>query len=150
MASISSPQAPSPLSTALAAEHDDRRPSFPSLYWPVPGRASSATYLHDYKDIWRFTLFWTLLVYGIVHLGAGLYAVAMQQRKSWRVTWMLPLVFLLVAGLEAAMAGSVIGLILAGLYLTGRFQMSTWIPLVWALINVLVIVLSSFSIQGAI
>lgn len=74
----------------------------------------------------------------------------MQQRKSWPVTWMVPLVFLVVAGLEAAMAGSVIGLILAGLYLTGRFQMSTWIPLVWALINVLVIVLSSFSIQGAI
>ena len=34
----------------------------------------------------------------------------MQQRKSWPVTWMVPLVFLVVAGLEAAMAGSVIGL----------------------------------------
>lgn len=39
---------------------------------------------------------------------------------------------------------------LGAVYKAGDFRMSTWIPLVWALINVLVLILSSFSIQGGL
>jgi hypothetical protein len=39
---------------------------------------------------------------------------------------------------------------LGAVYIAGYFQMSTWIPFVWALINVFVLILSSFSIQGGL
>jgi hypothetical protein len=39
---------------------------------------------------------------------------------------------------------------LGAVYNAGYFRMSTWIPFVWSLINVLVLILSSFSIQGGL
>ena len=39
---------------------------------------------------------------------------------------------------------------LGAVYGAGDFKMSTWIPFIWALINVLVLILSSFSIQGGL
>ncbi|KAI9884706.1 MAG: hypothetical protein M1823_003487 [Watsoniomyces obsoletus] len=124
-------------------------PQFPSLYWPINAQAGEAVYLYYYGDIWRFTLFWTLIVYGAVYLSASAYALAMQT-QNWKSAWVIPLVFGVVGGLEAMLAGSVIGLILGAIYDAGFFKMSTWIPFVWALINVLTIILSSFSIQGAL
>lgn len=88
---------------------DYRTPPFPSLYWPIVVRAGAASYLYSYRDVWRFTLFWTLLIYGAVYLAASGYAVAMQ-RKDWKIAWVVPVVFALVGGLEAMLAGSVIGL----------------------------------------
>lgn len=35
-------------------------------------------------------------------------------------------------------------------YLVGGFTMSTWIPFVWGWVNVLVLVVSSFRIQGGL
>ncbi|TKA77283.1 hypothetical protein B0A49_00982 [Cryomyces minteri] len=55
-----------------------------------------------------------------------------------------------VGGIEAVIAGSVVGGLLGGVYSSGFFRMSTWIPLVWALINALVLILSSFAIQGGL
>lgn len=34
--------------------------------------------------------------------------------------------------------------------MAGYYRMSTWIPLVWGVVNVLVLVLSSFSLQGGL
>jgi hypothetical protein len=39
---------------------------------------------------------------------------------------------------------------LGGVYNAGYFKMSTWIPFVWALINALVLILSSFAIHGGL
>ena len=39
---------------------------------------------------------------------------------------------------------------LGGVYNAGYFRMSTWIPFVWALINALVLILSSFAIHGGL
>jgi len=39
---------------------------------------------------------------------------------------------------------------LAAVYNAGYFRMSTWIPCVWGVINTLVLILSSFSLQGAL
>ena len=39
---------------------------------------------------------------------------------------------------------------LGAVYNAGGFKMSTWIPFVWSLISVLVLILSSFSIQGGL
>lgn len=64
--------------------------------------------------------------------------------------WMIPVVYLVVAGIEAVFAGSVVGLILGAVYNAGDFKMSTWMPFLWGLLNVSVLILSSFSIQGGL
>lgn len=98
------------------------------------------------------------------------------QWRNWKVIWIVPIVFGLISGLEATIAGSIVGGLyvvscharlgfvpevgahvlicrpgrLGAVYNAGYFRMSTWVPLVWAAINALVIVLSSFSIQGGL
>ena len=39
---------------------------------------------------------------------------------------------------------------LGAVYNAGGFRMSTWIPFAWSIISVLVLILSSFSIQGGL
>ncbi|PGH13422.1 hypothetical protein AJ79_03701 [Helicocarpus griseus UAMH5409] len=121
-------------------------PPFPSLY---TSSGLDAKYLYYTEDIWRFTLFWTLLFYMGAHLSTAFCAVAMQWR-SWKLIWGAPLLYGLIAGLEGLLAGSVVGLILGAVYEAGNYKMSTWIPFSWAAINTLVLILSSFSIQGGL
>lgn len=112
-------------------------PGFPSLYWLIgPGYVVQPSFLYHPKDIWRFTLFWTVIIFEAAHLLAGTYAVivvwwggrsdllkAGKGGKSgtgirggvggWRklrVLWMVPVVYGIVAGVEALLAGSVVGL----------------------------------------
>ena len=60
-------------------------------------------------DIWRFTVLWTLIVYGCVHLAASVYA-AVVQRKNWKYIWMVSMAYIIIAGIEAVLAGSIVGL----------------------------------------
>lgn len=150
---------------------DYTRPSFPSLYWPINTSPGDSRYLYYQTDIWQFTLYWTLITYGAVHLSASLWAVLMQLRSAMATTkamplggepnkfkirrtlmwvWLIPVIYLVVAGIEAVFAGSVVGLILGAVYNAGYFRMSTWMPFLWGLLNVLVLILSSFSIQGGL
>jgi hypothetical protein len=88
-------------------------------------------------------------------------------KSAWKFVWIIPLVYFAVAGLEALLAGSFVGLLyaeifddaiitqliqnrLGAFYNSGNFIMSTWIPFIWSLINVLVLILSSFAIQGGL
>jgi Putative transmembrane protein 170 len=154
-----------PVTTDVPLDYD--RPSFPSLYWPVNPSPGESRYLYYQSDIWRFTLYWTLITYAGVHLSASLWAVLMQLRSviatktkplgepnKIRQTlvwvWIIPVVYLVVAGIEAVFAGSVVGLILGAVYNAGYFKMSTWMPFLWGLLNVSVLILSSFSIQGGL
>jgi Putative transmembrane protein 170 len=84
-------------------------PSFPSLYIPIFGNAQGQNYLYHLTDVWRFTLFWTLILYGGVHFLVAGFAVAVQWR-NWRTMWTVPVVYMLVAILEALLAGSLVGL----------------------------------------
>ncbi|THV49693.1 hypothetical protein BGAL_0183g00110 [Botrytis galanthina] len=132
---------------------DYSTPPFPSLYWPLHAKPGVPNYLYYAHDIWRYTLLWTLIVYGITHIAVAAWAVAMQLGKgknAWQYAWIIPLVYALIAGIEALLAGSLVGLILGAIYNAGYFQMSTWIPFIWALINVLVLIISSFAIQGGL
>lgn len=86
-------------------------PPFPSLYWPIKPNAGfdRPKYLYYSQDVWRFTLFWTIIIFEASHIVASLYAVAVQWR-NWKLMWIVPLVYMLVAGVEAVLAGSVVGL----------------------------------------
>ncbi|KAM3081923.1 hypothetical protein ACMFMG_004386 [Clarireedia jacksonii] len=132
---------------------DYATPPFPSLYLPYWARPGVANYLYYAFDIWRFTLLWTLIVYGITHMAVAGYAILMQLgkgKRAWQYVWIIPLVYAFVGGIEALLAGSLVGLILGAVYNAGYFRMSTWIPFVWSLINVLVLILSSFRVEGGL
>lgn len=72
------------------------------------------------------------------------------QWRNWKLVWIAPIVYAFIGGLEAVIAGSVVGGLLGAVYQAGYFKMSTWIPFVWGLINVLVLILSSFAIHGGL
>ncbi|KAF2126204.1 hypothetical protein P153DRAFT_369548 [Dothidotthia symphoricarpi CBS 119687] len=124
-------------------------PTFPSLYWPLPISSAQKHYLYYPGDILRFTLYWTLLLFGGIHLIVGLWACIIQWR-NWKIIWIAPLLFALVGAIEGAMSGAIVGGLLGGVYQAGYFEMSTWIPFVWAVISVLVLILSSFAIYGGL
>ncbi|CAD6565850.1 MAG: hypothetical protein ASARMPRED_008010 [Alectoria sarmentosa] len=123
-------------------------PSFPSLYWLIgPDDLVQPKFLYQVHDIWRFTLFWTIIIFETVHLLAGTYAVVIvwwggrnrlkedgkengeKKRlkrcgegslKKIKVLWVVPVVYGIVAGVEAVLAGSVVGLMAL------KLQMSIW------------------------
>ncbi|CAK4000600.1 sporulation RMD1 [Lecanosticta acicola] len=124
-------------------------PPFPSLYWPFPVDGPQCTYLYDARPMWRFTLYWTLIFVGGVHLFAAAYACVAQWR-NWRWIWLSLLGFAFIGTCEALIAGNIVGGLVGAIYTTGFFRMSTWIPLTWGIINALVLILSSFAIQGGL
>ncbi|EMC99017.1 hypothetical protein BAUCODRAFT_146005 [Baudoinia panamericana UAMH 10762] len=124
-------------------------PQFPALYWPFPVYGTQTQYLYDARSMWLFTLYWTLICVVGIHIIAASYAVAMQW-KNWKIVWVVPIIYVVVGGIEAVIAGNVVGGLLSGVYSVGYFRMSTWIPLSWGIINTLVLVLSSFAIQGGL
>ena len=147
---------------------------FPSLYWPPKIDSVESHYLHHSRDVWRFTFFWTLIIFEGVHVIVSLYALAVQWR-NWKMMLAVGVLYMAVAGIEAVLAGSVVGLMyevffcfdllgkkvengtirliwirLGAIYNAGGFKMSTWIPFVWAWVNLLILIISSFSIHGGL
>ncbi|POR35638.1 Uncharacterized protein TPAR_04150 [Tolypocladium paradoxum] len=129
-------------------------PRFPSLHLrilsdPTPQRMYTLFYI---KDVWRFTLIWTLITFAVFHLGAVLVALFTHgwKKSSWKYLWAVPVVYLVTAGLEALLAGSIVGLIIGAVYRAGYYEMNTWIPCIWGFVNVLVLIIASFSIQGGL
>lgn len=58
--------------------------------------------------MWRFTLYWTLVCVGGVHLVAATYACAVQWR-NWKLIWITPVVYAVIGTIEAIIAGCVTG-----------------------------------------
>lgn len=81
---------------------------FPSLYWPFPVQGPQTRYIYDAHEIWKFSLYWTLICVGGVHLVAAAYAVAMQYR-NWKVIWVIAVMYLVIGGIEGLIAGNVVG-----------------------------------------
>ena len=91
-----------------AIPRDYVTPSFPSLYWPFPINGVQASYLYRISDVWRFTTLWTLIVFGALYGPASIYAVLMNLR-AWKMIWIVPILFIVIGGVEAVMAGSIVG-----------------------------------------
>jgi len=156
-------------------------PPFPSLYWPVRARPGEPKYLYALNDIWRYTLYWTLITVLAAHIVVAAWAVLAQflsanQRRKFLASssgqrlssknrkligqnpigetvgwvWLIPVVYLVIGGVEALLGGSLVGVVLGAVYDAGYFRMSTWTPLLWGIINMLVLVLGGFRIQGGL
>lgn len=83
-------------------------PAFPSLYWPFPVSGTQTNYLYDAWSMFRFTLLWTLIDVIGIHLVAAGYAMMVQWR-NWKFIWITPIVFGIIGGIEALIAGAVVG-----------------------------------------
>ncbi|CAN3371579.1 hypothetical protein DIURU_004019 [Diutina rugosa] len=138
-------------------------PKFPSLYWPV-GRDNShyqVSFLYYRIDIWKFTVFWGLILSGGLYCSAGVVASAASlfnksRQRSKVSVWML-LEALLVVSLYAFVglfkgfvSGAIIGLIVGAIYRAGELSMSTWIPFCWSVAIILFDVCSSYSTSAII
>jgi hypothetical protein len=53
-----------------------------------------------------------------------------------------------IAGIEAIVSGTIVGLIITGVYRAGLCSVSTWIPLVWAVVQILWMVFTSYSMMN--
>ncbi|KAI1078373.1 hypothetical protein F5B20DRAFT_226796 [Whalleya microplaca] len=130
---------------------DYHSPRFPSLCWPPQSHPECA--LYSVWDSWRYTLLWTLILHAVCHLGSSGIALCMQigkRRSIWKYLLTIPIIYAVVAGVEALFAGSIVGLVLGAVYITGCYNLSTWIPFIWGWINVLILIVSSFTIQGGL
>lgn len=91
-----------------------KTPPFPSLnVRNLTDQTENKIYtLYHVGDVWRFTVIWTLIVYALFHLGAVMIALFTHgsKKKSWKLLWITPIVYLTVAGLEAILSGSIVGL----------------------------------------
>lgn len=79
----------------------------------MDARPGVASYLYYVKDIWRFTLLWTLIFYAAFHIATAALAVCMQVgkgRNAFRWVWSIPIAYAAIAGIEAVLAGSIVGL----------------------------------------
>ena len=83
-------------------------PDFPSLYWPLPVGASQSYYLYNPSDIVRFTVYWTLLLVGGIHLIVALWACIIQWR-NWKLIWIAPTIFVVIGGIDALVSGAIVG-----------------------------------------
>ncbi|KAI9496242.1 hypothetical protein BDB00DRAFT_882089 [Zychaea mexicana] len=109
-------------------------PPWPSLYWPFgPGFepvnliADVPHSLYYLQGIWAFLMF------------------AKARTLRWYTLIMIPIIFVVAGSLASFVIGSIIGVALAFVYNAGFFVMSTWIPFLWALIQILVVMVGSYS-----
>lgn len=86
---------------------DHHLPRFPALCWPP-----HACVIYSVYDSWRFTLTWTLILFIAFHLSATAIALLMQvgkPRSIWKYLVAIPIVYTVIAGVEALVTGSVVG-----------------------------------------
>ncbi|CAG8538862.1 17466_t:CDS:2, partial [Acaulospora morrowiae] len=116
-------------------------PSWPSLYWPI-NNAKSYNLSHP-KDIWKFTVIWSLIFFTIIYSLAGILAWSVFRKYRW--SFLIPVGFVTVALLTGLVGGTVVGFILAALYISGEFEISVWIPFLWGLIQAFLVLLGCFT-----
>lgn len=128
-------------------------PSFPSLYWPLGPQTPKyqRLFLYYLFDVWKFTVYWFLILFGGIHAIAAVMAIFNQNftnsrhkiaARKFSIMWGVLIFFMyLVLGLiEGLASGAIIGLLLQGIYHAGSLTMSTWIPFTWGAAGTLFII----------
>ncbi|BGP36567.1 hypothetical protein JCM10449v2_000468 [Rhodotorula kratochvilovae] len=120
-------------------------PSWPGFYNIVG--SDEAKYLYTPEQIWRFTLYDTLVLFGAVYFVAGCLCAANLSRRHLRLALAAPLVYSFVGITLGFISATIVGYALAALYNAAFLRMSCWIPAIWSLVQLFVLVLSSSTIQ---
>ncbi|KAI9224065.1 hypothetical protein BC828DRAFT_374424 [Blastocladiella britannica] len=118
-------------------------PAWPGLYNPL--HPSEAQFLYLRQDIWHYTVLWSLIFYAAAYGLAATWGFMVFVRTTPTLAWILPVVFLAVAGAVGMLTGTVFGLVLAAVYNAGNFKMSTWTPLLWSLLQMLITLINAAS-----
>lgn len=75
---------------------------------------------------------------------------AKSRTLNWYTLMMIPFLFVIGGAIASFVIGSIIGVAIAIVYNAGFFVMSTWIPFLWALIHILIVIIGSYSTITAI
>lgn len=121
-------------------------PSFPSLYWPINNRRYDTAFLYFVTDIWKFTLYWTFIFNGAFYATAGGWA-SLNHWNRGKGLWIVAM-YMLYAGVQAIIMGTIMGFLIGAIYRSGLFAMSTWVPMCCAVVQILLDVTKSTSIIG--
>lgn len=108
------------------------------------------------SDFWYFIMLWTLVFNTSIYAIASIWAYFVFRRYRW--SFLMPIVFTLIGAttgfIQGSVAGKILsannlsrhsGLALSAVYQAGSFKMSTWIALVWGLLQAALLLLGSFS-----
>ncbi|BEJ13520.1 hypothetical protein CspHIS471_0306940 [Cutaneotrichosporon sp. HIS471] len=147
-------------------------PPFPSLYNPsiVSTKHQRGFFLHDATAIWKFTFYWTLILMSTTFEACAALAVLAQllsrsaarrrdaaanagrqskfrqrRRAPFYLLPLIPIAMGAIATFVSLVSGTVVGFALAAVYSAGGFAMSTWVPFMWGMIQVVVLIIASYS-----
>ncbi|GAA6031934.1 hypothetical protein JCM8097_003349 [Rhodosporidiobolus ruineniae] len=122
-----------------------QEPSWPGLYTPL--KPNAAQYLYTPEQIWRFTLYDTLVLTGFVYFTAGVLCALNFRRRHTRLALLAPVVWSVVGLVLAFVSATIVGYCLAALYNAAFLRMSCWVPALWASNITMILLLSSTMIQ---
>jgi hypothetical protein len=75
---------------------------------------------------------------------------AKSRTLNWHILVLIPFLFVIGGAIASFVISSIIGVAIAVVYNAGFFVMSTWIPFLWALIHILIVIVGSYSTITAI
>ncbi|KAI9090484.1 hypothetical protein DFS34DRAFT_637540 [Phlyctochytrium arcticum] len=129
---------------ATAPAEGYKPPQWPSLkVWVIGAKSDEMTtdVLWYKSDIVVYTLVWTLILFSVVYGLAGLWAYFVFFRS--KLGLILLIAFCTIGLFAGASSGAVVGILLASVYNAGFFAMAVWIPLAWAVVQVLIVIISA-------
>ncbi len=118
------------------------------MYWPIGNDKFNVAYLYYLPDIWRFTVFWTMIFFAAVYGSAGVIAWMTHKNLLFGI-WVVPF-YILIGLVQAFVSGTVAGIVLAIIYKAGLFSMTTWIPFCCGALQILFNVSTSYSMTSPI
>ncbi|KAI8054912.1 hypothetical protein BDF21DRAFT_441142 [Thamnidium elegans] len=114
-------------------------PDWPSLYWPFGHGFDPLNLIADIPhSLYYLSGIWAFIM------------LAKSRTLKWYILITIPFVFVLGGAITSFVTSSVIGVALSFVYNAGFFVMSTWIPFLWALIHILIVLVGSYSTITAI
>ncbi|KAK4050489.1 hypothetical protein OIO90_005072 [Microbotryomycetes sp. JL221] len=119
-------------------------PEWPALYNPV----TAPQYLYTPGAIWRFVLFWTMVLYAAVFFIMGVWCMTVFIKRHPRLALLAPLIFTTVGLMIAFVSATVVGYCLAALYNAAFLRMSTYTPALWAVLQLLILLYFSLTTQS--